>query len=152
MPAQCGGLHQQARKASTQVQVKNDMPFVSQNAVVIALLVGVFIVVLITVRVLMANRRLLALAEEQALAIQKLSAEVFEMQNMNSEATRYMAGTTQALAKLEREIQTVGSIVSNLKVTASVGSGEGLQQLSKEIKKTLQSREVTEFLDSAPGN
>lgn len=128
------------------------MPFVSQNAVVIALLVGIFIVLLLTVRVLMANRRLLALVEEQALAIQKLSAEVFEMQNMNSEATRYMAGTTQGMAKLEREIQAVGSIVSNLKITASGGSGEGLQQLSKEIRKTLQSREVTEFLDSAPGN
>jgi len=148
LPSNNGDLRLQGRRLSTQVEDLH-MLSLSQNTVVIALLVGAFIMLLLIVRVLVANRRLLTLVEEQALAMQKLSAEVFEMQNVSSEATRNMSGTTQGLARIERELQALSALVSSLKASTSIGAGDGLQQLGKEIKKTLQSREVTEFLDSA---
>lgn len=119
----------------------------SQNAVVAALLIGVIVTLLLTLRNLVANRRLVALIEEQSLAIQKLSAEIFEIQNLNSEATRSVNNAAQGAARVEKELQALASLVSTIK-TMPAGSGEGLAQLGKEIKKTLQSRDVTEFLDS----
>ena len=120
----------------------------SQNAVVAALLIGVIVTLLLTFRNLVANRRMVALIEEQSLAIQKLSAEIFEIQNLNSEATRSVNSAAQVIARMEKDLQALASLVSTIK-TAPGGSGEGMLQLSKEIKKTLQSRDVTEFLDSA---
>lgn len=119
----------------------------SQNAVVAALLIGVIVTLLLTLRNLVANRRLVALIEEQSLAIQKLSAEIFEIQNLNSEATRSVNNAAQGAARVEKELQALASLVSTIKIMPA-GSGEGLAQLGKEIKKTLQSRDVTEFLDS----
>ncbi len=120
----------------------------SQNAVVAALLIGMIVTLLLTFRNLVANRRMVALIEEQSLAIQKLSAEVFEIQNLNSEATRSVTSAAQVTARMEKDLQALAALVSTIK-TAPGGSGEGMLQLSKEIKKTLQSRDVTEFLDSA---
>jgi len=120
----------------------------SQNAVVAALLIGVIVTLLLTLRNLVANRRLVALIEEQSLAIQKLSAEVFEIQNLNSEATRSVNNAAQGTARVEKELQNLASLVSTIKIMPG-SSGEGLAQLGKEIKKTLQSRDVTEFLDSS---
>ncbi|MCC7549085.1 MAG: hypothetical protein IT532_15090 [Burkholderiales bacterium] len=124
------------------------MPSFSQNAVMVALLVGVIITLLLTLRNLIANRRLFTLLEEQALAIQKLSAEMFEIQNLNSDVTRSLNGTTQGTARIEKELQALGAMISTIR-SAPAGSGEGLLHLSKEIKKTLQSREVSDFLDNA---
>lgn len=124
----------------------------SQNAVAVALLAGVLIVLLLTMRSVVLSKRVLTLLEEQSLAIQKLSAEVFEMQNTNSEATRNVLAASQAMSRIDREVQSLGATVATLKSAGPGSSGEAMLQLGKEIRKTLQSRDVTEFLDSAPKN
>ena len=125
---------------------------ISQNAVVVALLAGGLILLLLAIRSVVLNKRVLTLLEEQSLAIQKLSAEVFEMQNTNSEATRNILAASQAMSRMDRDVQNLGATVATLKSTGQGASGEAMLQLGKEIRKTLQSREVTEFLDSASKN
>jgi len=122
------------------------MLMVSPDTVTIVLLVGLGILVLLTVRNVFATRRVLALLEEQALAIQKLSAEVFEMQNMHTEATRSLAGGNQATARLEHELQSLNASVLALKSVALSPAGDAMQQFGKEISRTLQAKDVTEFL------
>lgn len=124
------------------------MLLVPQNTVTIALLVGLGIVLLLTIRNVFATRRVLALLDEQSLAIQKLSAEVFEMQNMHSEAVRSLTGATQITARLDNELQSLNASVTALRGSiSSAPSSESMQQFSKEIRRTLQAKEVTEFLD-----
>lgn len=124
------------------------MLLVPQDTVTIALLVGLGIVLLLTIRNVFATRRVLALLDEQSLAIQKLSAEVFEMQNTHSEAVRSLTGAAQITARLDHELQSLNASVTALRGSvSSTPTGESMQQFGKEIRRTLQAKEVTEFLD-----
>jgi len=123
----------------------------SQNALGLILLIGLGIVLLLTIRSVVAVRQALTLLNEQSLAIQKLSAEVFEMQNGHSEVSRGLAATGQSLARVEREIQALGTALGNVRSMPAAGGSESMAQFGKEIKRVLQTKEVSEFLENHAG-
>lgn len=120
----------------------------SQNALSAILLVGLGIVLLLAIRNIFATRQVLTLLNEQSLAVQKLSAEVFEMQNGHSETTRSIASATQALARVERELQAVGAGLTVLRTASPASANESMVQFGKEIKRVLQTKEVSDFLEN----
>jgi len=105
-------------------------------------------VLLLTIRAVVASRQALTLLNEQSLAIQKLSAEVFEMQNGHSEVGRGLASTAQALARIEREIQSVGAAVAGVRSMSGAGGAESMAQFGKEIKRVLQTKEISDLMDA----
>ncbi len=123
----------------------------SPTALSAILLIGLAVVLLLTIRVIFVARQVQILVSEQSLAIQKLSAEIFELQNGHSEMNRVKGKDSQALARIESELQTLGLALTTLRVSSGGSGGESMGQFGKEIKRVLQTKEVNDFLESQTG-
>ncbi len=123
------------------------MNVVSREVMDIIVFAGIALILVLVIRNALLNRRILNLLDEQSHAIQKLSAEVFEMQNVNTEASRSVAPLAQSCARLENELHNVSAAITALRNSGSGAASDSMHQFGKEIRRALQAKEVTEFLD-----
>ena len=123
------------------------MNVVPREIMDIVVFAGIALILVLVIRNALLNRRILNLLDEQSHAIQKLSAEVFEMQNMHTEAIRNVAPLAQSCVHLENELQGMSAAIAALRTSGPVGASDSMHQFGKEIRRALQAKEVTEFLD-----
>ena len=128
------------------------MNVVPREVMDIVVFAGIALILVLVIRNALLNRRILNLMDEQSHAIQKLSAEIFEMQNMHTEATRSVAPLAQSYARLENELQGMSAAITALRTSGPSGARDSMQQFGKEIQRTLQAKEVADFLDRQEKN
>ena len=123
------------------------MNVVPREIMDIVVFAGIALILVLVIRNALLNRRIHNLLDEQSHALQKLSAEVFEMQNMHTEAIRNVAPLAQSCARLENELEGVSAAIKALRTSGPAAASDSMQQFGKEIRRALQAKEVTEFLD-----
>lgn len=121
----------------------------SSNIATLLTLIGLAVVAILAIRSLFLGRKTITLLEEQAHAVQKLSGELFELQNAQSQLAHQLTDSAQSFPLLERELQELSAAIAKLRAVQGQNVADSSQLIGREIKRTLQSKEVHDFLASA---